>query len=79
MYYYIQVTVYAYAGEIFGSLCDFDFEISILSLSILIGFPLDKISKCVNILSKPNEPKVNVPLACLFKLLDTFSHREALK
>ena len=36
-----------------GSLCDFDFEISILSLSTLIGFLLDIITKCVNTFSKP--------------------------
>ena len=47
------------AGEIFGSLSDFDFEISILSLTTLIGLPLDIISKCKNILSKPTEPKVS--------------------
>ena len=46
-------------GENFGSLIDFDFEISILSLSTLIGFSLDIISKCVNIFSKPTEPKVS--------------------
>ena len=46
-------------GELFGSLSDFDFEISILSLSALISLPLDIISKCVNILSKLNEPKVS--------------------
>ena len=47
------------SGENFGSLSDFDFEISILALSTLIGLPLDIISKCVNILSKPTEPKVS--------------------
>ena len=46
-------------GEIFVSLSDFDFEISILSLSTLIGIPLDIISKCKNILSKPNDTKVS--------------------
>ena len=30
-----------------------------LSLSTLIGLPLDIISKCVNIISKPTEPKVS--------------------
>ena len=47
------------SGEIVGSLSDFDFQISILSLSTLIGLPLDIISKCMNILSKPTEPKVS--------------------
>ena len=40
-------------------LSELDFEILILSLSILIGLPLDIISKCVNVLSKPTEPKVS--------------------
>ena len=55
---------YCIAGEIFGSLCNFDFEISILSLSTLICFPLDVISKCVGILSKPTEPKVSFASVC---------------
>ena len=45
-------------GEIFGSLCDFDLEISMLSLSTLIGFLLDIIFKCLNLLLKPIEPNV---------------------
>ena len=40
-------------------LSELDFEISMLSLSTLIGLPLDIISKCANILSKPTEPKVS--------------------
>ena len=46
-------------GEHFGSLYEFNFEISMLSLSTLIGLLSDIISKCVNILPKPNEPKVS--------------------
>ena len=45
--------------ENFGSLCGFDFKMSILSLSTLIGFPLDVISKYIIILSKRTEPKVS--------------------
>ena len=63
------------SGEIFGSLSDFDFEISILSLSTLIGLPLDIISKCVNILSKPTEPKVSS--ANLFRVI--LAHLRLLK
>ena len=40
-------------------LSELDFEISMLSLSTLIGLPLDIISKWPNILSKPTEPKVS--------------------
>ena len=40
-------------------LSELDFEISMLSLNTLIGLPLDIISKCANILSKPTEPKVS--------------------
>ena len=47
------------SGKIFVSLSDFGFEISILSLSPLIGLPLDIVSKCKNILSKPNDTKVS--------------------
>ena len=53
---------YLHAGEIFGSLSDFDFEISNLSLSTLIVLPLDIISKYMDILSKPTEPKVSSAL-----------------
>ena len=35
------------------------FEISMLSLHTVIGLSLDIISKCLNILSKPTEPKVS--------------------
>ena len=45
--------------KILVRLSELDFEISMLSLSILIGLPLDIISKCSNILSKPTEPKVS--------------------
>ena len=45
--------------KFFGSLSDFNFEISIVWLSTLIGLPLDIISKGLNILSKPTEPKVS--------------------
>ena len=45
--------------KILVSLSELDFEISMLSLSTLIGLPLDIISKCANILSKPTEPKVS--------------------
>ena len=47
------------SGEIFGSLCELDFEISIVSLRSSIGLPLDIISKCMNIFLKPTEPKVS--------------------
>ena len=40
-------------------LIETDFDILTLPLSTLIGLPLDIISKCANILSKPNEPKVS--------------------
>ena len=40
-------------------LSELDLEISMLSLSTLIGFPLDIISKCTKIFSKPTEPKVS--------------------
>ena len=46
-------------GEIFVSLSDFDFEISFLSLSTLISLPLDIISKCKKILSKPKDTNVS--------------------
>ena len=43
--------------KILVRLSELDFEISMLSLHTLIGLSLDIISKCLNILSKPTEPK----------------------
>ena len=45
--------------KILVRLSELDFEISMLALSTLIRLPLDIISKCANILSKPTEPKVS--------------------
>ena len=45
--------------KILVRLSELDFEISMLSLSTLIGLPLDIISKCKNILSKSNDTKVS--------------------
>ena len=44
-------------------LSELHFEISMLSLHTVIGLSLDIISKCLNILSKPTEPKVSSAIA----------------
>ena len=56
-------------------LSEFDFEILMLSLSTLIGLPLDIISKCVSILSKPTEPKVSSAQSqiSMIKLISTIT------
>ena len=48
-------------------LSELDFEISMLSLSTLIGLPLDIISKRANILSKLTEPKVSSAMSSNFQ------------
>ena len=45
--------------KILFRLSELDCDISMLSLHTVIGLSLDIISKCLNILSKPTEPKVS--------------------